>query len=59
VPGACIERFMPIVLDIEEEGQQLTPCFTREGVNYIHIRHSNLYRAPTFPRPAHGARAHG
>jgi hypothetical protein len=46
VPGACIERFMPIVLDIEEEGQQLTPCFTREGVNYIHIRHSNLYRAP-------------
>jgi AP-1 complex subunit mu len=41
---------MPIVLDIEEEGQQVTPCFTREGINYIHIRHSNLYRAPRFRR---------
>jgi AP-1 complex subunit mu len=45
VPASYIERFMPIVLDIEEEGQQVTPCFTREGINYMHIRHSNLYRA--------------
>jgi AP-1 complex subunit mu len=41
-----IEKFMPIVLDIEEEGQQVTPCFSREGINYMHIRHSNLYRTP-------------
>ena len=39
-----IERFLPIVLELEEEGQQVTPCFSREGVNYMHIRHSNLYR---------------
>jgi AP-1 complex subunit mu len=45
VPSSYIERFMTIVLDIEEEGQQVTPCFTREGINYMHIRHSNLYRA--------------
>lgn len=45
VPPSTLERFMPIVLDIEEEGQQVTPCFTREGINYMHIRHSNLYRA--------------
>ncbi|TFY54464.1 hypothetical protein EVJ58_g8852 [Rhodofomes roseus] len=43
VPAAYIERFLPIILDLEEEGAQVTPCFTREGVNYLHIRHSNLY----------------
>jgi AP-1 complex subunit mu len=33
-----------LVLEIEEEGQQVTPCFSNQGVNYMHIRHSNLYR---------------
>jgi AP-1 complex subunit mu len=33
-----------LVLDIEEEGQQVTPCFSSQGINYMHIRHSNLYR---------------
>ena len=44
VPSSYIERFLPIVLELEEDGAQVTPCFTREGVNYLHIRHSNLYR---------------
>ena len=44
VPPSYIERFLPIILDLEEEGQQITPCFSKEGVNYMHIRHSNLYR---------------
>ena len=44
VPPSYIERFLPLVLEIEEEGQQVTPCFTSQGINYIHIRHSNLYR---------------
>ncbi|KAJ3713888.1 clathrin adaptor mu subunit [Lentinula raphanica] len=43
VPPSYVERFLPIILEIEEEGQQVTPCFSREGVNYMHIRHSNLY----------------
>ena len=43
VPPSYIERFLPLVLDIEEEGQQLTPCFSSQGINYMHIRHSNLY----------------
>lgn len=21
----------------------MTPCFTHQGINYLHIRHSNLY----------------
>ncbi|KAE9399145.1 clathrin adaptor mu subunit [Gymnopus androsaceus JB14] len=43
VPATYVERFLPIILEIEEEGQQVTPCFSRDGVNYMHIRHSNLY----------------
>ncbi|KAF5384190.1 hypothetical protein D9615_003121 [Tricholomella constricta] len=43
VPLSYVERFLPLVLDIEEEGQQVTPCFSSQGVNYMHIRHSNLY----------------
>ena len=43
VPSSYIERFLPLVLDIEEDGQQVTPCFSSQGVNYMHIRHSNLY----------------
>lgn len=44
VPSSYVEKFLPIILDLEEEGQQVTPCFSKEGVNYMHIRHSNLYR---------------
>lgn len=44
VPASYVERFLPLVLDIEEEGQQITPCFSSQGINYMHIRHSNLYR---------------
>ena len=45
VPASYIDRFLPLILDIEEEGQQVTPCFSNQGINYMHIRHSNLYRA--------------
>lgn len=47
VPPAYIERFLPLVLDYEEESQQAPPCITSQGINYMHIRHSNLYRAST------------
>ncbi|KAJ3560586.1 hypothetical protein NP233_g10739 [Leucocoprinus birnbaumii] len=43
VHSSAIEKFLPLVLDIEEEGQQVTPCFSSQGINYMHIRHSNLY----------------
>ncbi|KZV79702.1 clathrin adaptor, mu subunit [Exidia glandulosa HHB12029] len=45
VPPAYIERFLPLVLEAEEESQQVSPCITSQGINYCHIRHSNLYRA--------------
>jgi len=28
---------------MEEENQQVTPCFSDDGINYMHIRHNNLY----------------
>lgn len=45
VHPSVIEKFLPLVLDIEEEGQQVTPCFSSQGINFMHIRHSNLYRS--------------
>jgi hypothetical protein len=26
----------------------VTPCFSSEGINYLHIRHNNLYRTLRF-----------
>jgi AP-1 complex subunit mu len=48
VPSTQIERFLPLILELEEEGQQVTPCFSSQGVNFMHIRHSNLYRTCPF-----------
>lgn len=50
VPLSYVERFLPLVLDIEEEGQQVMPCISSQGINYMHIRHSNLYRKNIFLR---------
>jgi hypothetical protein len=43
VPPSYIERFLPLILEFEEEETTVTPCFTHQGINYLHIRHSNLY----------------
>jgi len=33
VPASAVERFMPLLLDAEEENQAVTPCFSNDGVN--------------------------
>ncbi|KAK4704525.1 AP-1 complex subunit mu, partial [Phenoliferia sp. Uapishka_3] len=43
IPSTSIERFLPLVLDQEEDGAYVTPCFSSQGINYLHIRHNNLY----------------
>lgn len=43
VSPTYIERFMPLILEMEEENVTITPCFSSEGINYMHIRHNNLY----------------
>lgn len=54
VPATYVERFLTLCLEMEEEGQQVTPCFSNQGVNYMHIRHSNLY-CELFAHVAHFA----
>lgn len=49
VAASHIERFLPLILEMEEEGQPVTPCFTNQGVNFTYIRHSNLYRQFKLP----------
>jgi len=46
IPPSTVERFLPLLLDMEEEqgGTAISPCFSSDGVNYMFIRHNNLYR---------------
>ncbi|KAH8930505.1 snare-like protein [Atractiella rhizophila] len=43
VPPSAIGRFVPLLSEMEEESQFVTPCFTSEGINSMYIRHNNLY----------------
>jgi hypothetical protein len=45
LPLTEVDRFLPLLLDMEEDNQMVTPCFTLQGTNFLHIRHNNLYRA--------------
>jgi hypothetical protein len=41
----AVEKFMPLVLEAEEEEQTPSPVIsTDDGVNFLYIRHNNLYR---------------
>ncbi|KAG2186105.1 hypothetical protein INT43_002543 [Umbelopsis isabellina] len=42
VPMSAVEKFMPLVSEAEDEQVPL-PCFTHEGINYLYIKHNNLY----------------
>jgi len=44
-PGA-MERFLPLLTEVEEEHgtSAIQPCLSSQGVNYMHVRHNNLYR---------------
>lgn len=37
-----IEKFLPLVLEQEEEGSQ-SPVVEKDGINFCFIRHRNLY----------------
>ncbi|KAJ3043669.1 AP-1 complex subunit mu-1 [Rhizophlyctis rosea] len=44
IPMTAVEKFMPLVLQVEEEEQTPTPIIsTEDGINFLYIRHSNLY----------------
>ncbi|KAF9914613.1 AP-1 complex subunit mu-1 [Lobosporangium transversale] len=43
IPMSAVEKFLPLVLEAEEESQAPAPCFTDDGINYLYIRHNNLF----------------
>lgn len=42
------EKFIGLIGDLEDHQVPVTPVITCNGVNYIHIRHSNLYSTTNF-----------
>ncbi|KAI8052514.1 Mu homology domain-containing protein [Syncephalis plumigaleata] len=40
---AAVDRFMPILQELEEDGQTPTPVLSDKGVHYMYIRHNNVY----------------
>ena len=43
IPMTAIEKFMQLILQAEEEELTVTPILNSEGVNFLYIRHNNLY----------------
>ncbi|OOO08387.1 cation efflux protein [Aspergillus oryzae] len=43
IPMSAVEKFPILLSDAEEESSAVPPCFSHEGINYLYIRHSNLY----------------
>ena len=45
---SLIEKFMPLVLEKEEEGTQ-TPTCVHQDVTFVNIKYNNLYRILSIP----------
>ncbi|KAG6994134.1 20S-pre-rRNA D-site endonuclease nob1 [Physcia stellaris] len=43
IPMSAVEKFPILLSEAEEESSAVPPCFSDEGINYLYIRHSNLY----------------
>ncbi|EKM56771.1 uncharacterized protein PHACADRAFT_254087 [Phanerochaete carnosa HHB-10118-sp] len=48
----CVWRFVPLLLELEDDGKMETPCLTKDGVSFMFIRHSNLYLLAISPKNA-------
>jgi AP-1 complex subunit mu len=40
---SAVEKFPVLLSEAEEESSAVPPCFSSEGINYLYIRHNNLY----------------
>ncbi|GKT84130.1 AP-1 complex subunit mu-1 [Colletotrichum tofieldiae] len=43
IPMSAVEKFPVLLSEAEEESSAVPPCFSHEGINYLYIRHNNLY----------------
>jgi AP-1 complex subunit mu len=52
----AIDKFMPLIIKSEDEEAVLTPIIsTEEGVNFLYIRHNNLYLVAMTKRNSNAA----
>ena len=40
---SAVEKFPILLSEAEDESSAVPPCFSNEGINYLYIRHNNLY----------------
>jgi AP-1 complex subunit mu len=40
---SAVEKFPVLLSEAEEDSSAVPPCFSNEGINYLYIRHNNLY----------------
>jgi AP-1 complex subunit mu len=43
IPMSAVEKFPILLSEAEDESSSVPPCFSNEGINYLYIRHNNLY----------------
>ncbi|KAJ3065290.1 AP-1 complex subunit mu-1 [Podochytrium sp. JEL0797] len=44
IPMSYVDKFMPLVMEAEEEEHTTTPVVsTEDGINFLYIRYNNLY----------------
>ncbi|KAJ3146022.1 AP-1 complex subunit mu-1 [Geranomyces variabilis] len=44
IPMSAVEKFMPLILEAEEEEQTPTPIMSSEdGIHFLYVKHNNLY----------------
>lgn len=43
IPMSSVEKFPILLSEAEDESSSVPPCFSDSGINYLYIRHNNLY----------------
>lgn len=43
IPMSAVEKFPILLSEAEDESSSVPPCFSDGGINYLYIRHNNLY----------------
>lgn len=43
IPMSAVEKFPVLLSEAEDESSSVPPCFSSDGINYLYIRHNNLY----------------
>jgi AP-1 complex subunit mu len=53
IPMTAVEKFMPILMEAEEDEETPPPVISNGGINYLYIRYNNLYGTQCCTRYPH------